>query len=189
MRAFIVVDYTHDFVAEDGRLTCGERGQQIEDRITQLTNQFFDSDDFVVMAVDVHDENDHHHPESNLFPPHNIRGTKGRKLYGKLGEFYGEAIKKEYGNLLWMDKTRYSAFVGTDLELKLRERSINEIHLAGVCTDICVLHTAVDAFNKGFKVVIHSDAVQSFNETGHDWALTHFKLTLGAKVVEKGVEV
>lgn len=54
-----------------------------------------------------------------------------------------------------MDKTRYSAFAGTDLELKLRERGITELHLIGVCTDICVLHTAVDAYNKGFDIVIH----------------------------------
>ena len=47
-----------------------------------------------------------------------------------------------------MDKTRYSAFAGTDLEMKLRERGIEEVHLVGVCTDICVLHTAVDAYNK-----------------------------------------
>ena len=53
-----------------------------------------------------------------------------------------------------MDKTRYSAFAGTDLEMKLRERGIEEVHLVGVCTDICVLHTAVDAYNKGFKIVV-----------------------------------
>ena len=82
-----------------------------------------------------------------------------------------------------MDKTRYSAFCGTDLELKLRERNITEVHLVGVCTDICVLHTAIDAFNKGFQVVIHEKAVASFNPTGHEWALEHFKNTLGAKVI------
>ncbi len=61
-----------------------------------------------------------------------------------------------------MDKTRYSAFAGTDLEMKLRERGIEEVHLVGVCTDICVLHTAVDAYNKGFKIVVYEKAVASF---------------------------
>ena len=42
-------------------------------------------------------------------------------------------------NVYYMEKTRYSAFAGTDLELKLRERQIGELHLAGVCTDICDL--------------------------------------------------
>ncbi|MNI81086.1 Isochorismatase family protein YecD [compost metagenome] len=82
-----------------------------------------------------------------------------------------------------MDKTRYSAFSGTDLELKLRERGITELHLIGVCTDICVLHTAVDAYNKGFDLIIHEDAVASFNQDGHLWALGHFRGSLGAKVI------
>ncbi|WP_349410702.1 isochorismatase family cysteine hydrolase [Pseudalkalibacillus sp. SCS-8] len=180
MKALVVIDYTNDFVADDGRLTCGEPGQAIEARITELTKAFVDAGEFVVFAVDVHDENDPHHPETNLFPPHNIRGTAGRNQYGSLGKLY-EGVKER---VYWMDKTRYSAFAGTDLELKLRERGIQELHLAGVCTDICVLHTAIDAYNKGFKIVVHEDAVQSFNQSGHEWALDHFKNTLGAEVVK-----
>ncbi|MNE20481.1 Isochorismatase family protein YecD [compost metagenome] len=82
-----------------------------------------------------------------------------------------------------MDKTRYSAFAGTDLELQLRTRGITELHLAGVCTDICVLHTAVDAYNKGFDIVVHKDAVASFDQEGHAWALRHFKGSLGATIL------
>lgn len=82
-----------------------------------------------------------------------------------------------------MAKTRYSAFSGTDLEIKLRERNITELHLVGVCTDICILHTAVDAYNKGFQIKVHSGAVASFNEAGHKWALNHFKHSLGATIL------
>ncbi|MDF2858422.1 MAG: pyrazinamidase : nicotinamidase, partial [Neobacillus sp.] len=85
-------------------------------------------------------------------------------------------------NVVFMDKTRYSAFAGTDLEIKLRERGITEVHLVGVCTDICVLHTAVDAYNKGFKIVVYKDAVASFNQQGHEWALGHFEQSIGAMV-------
>ncbi|SER42910.1 cysteine hydrolase family protein [Salipaludibacillus aurantiacus] len=189
MKALIVIDYTNDFVADDGKLTCGARGQSIEKRITDLTKLFMNTEDYIVFAVDAHEEEDPYHPEADLFPPHNIKGTKGRKLYGQLGHFIEELPSHEKDHYLWMDKTRYSAFAGTELELKLRERGISEVHLTGVCTDICILHTAVDAYNKGFKIVVHKDAVESFNPMGHDWALEHFSKTLGAKVVEKGVEV
>lgn len=178
-KALLVVDYTVDFVADDGRLTCGEPGQAIERKICEVTQQFLDQEDFVVMPVDLHDEGDVLHPENKLFPPHNIRGTAGRELYGGLKGLY-EANKE---GIVWMDKTRYSAFAGTTLELLLRERKIEEIHIAGVCTDICVLHTAVDAYNKGFAVVIHKDAVASFDQEGHEWALRHFSNTLGAEVL------
>ncbi|WP_173918412.1 cysteine hydrolase family protein [Halobacillus sp. Marseille-Q1614] len=180
-KALIVIDYTVDFVAADGALTCGPPGQSIENNITQLTKGFLSDGSLVVFAVDVHENDDPFHPEAKLFPPHNIRGTKGRDLYGELKPLYEEHKSKD--NLIWMDKTRYSAFCGTDLDVKLRERGINELHLVGVCTDICVLHTAVEAYNLGYRIIVHRNAVASFNQTGHEWALGHFESTLGASVL------
>lgn len=180
MRALIVIDFTNDFV--DGSLPVGQPGIDIAPRVSELTEAFVDSGDYVVMAVDLHEANDPYHPESRLFPPHNLRDTSGRELYGSLKDVYEQNRESIY----WMDKTRYSAFCGTDLELKLRERGITELHLIGVCTDICVLHTAVDAYNKGFSITIHEDAVASFNPDGHAWALGHFRGTLGASAVSGG---
>lgn len=82
-----------------------------------------------------------------------------------------------------MDKRHYSAFSGTDLDIRLRERGITELCLTGVCTDICVLHTAVDAYNLGYQLMIPEHAVASFDEQGHEWALRHFKQTLGATIL------
>ncbi|WP_454190639.1 cysteine hydrolase family protein [Paenibacillus sp. Marseille-Q7038] len=179
MKALIVIDYTKDFV--DGNLPVGEPAIAIEERVVDITKQFIHNNDYVVMAVDLHDEKDHFHPETSLFPPHNIRNTAGRELYGRLGTLY----KDNKESIYFMDKTRYSAFAGTDLEMKLRERRITEVHLIGVCTDICVLHTAVDAYNKGFSITVYEDATASFNAEGHVWALGHFKNSLGATVTKQ----
>ncbi|MGE7949238.1 cysteine hydrolase family protein [Lysinibacillus sp. NPDC093688] len=180
-RALINIDYTVDFVAPDGALTCGIPGQLLEEVNTQLTKDFISNGDFVVFAIDVHEKEDSYHPETKLFPPHNIRDTRGRELYGSLKELYED--NKELDHVYYLDKTRYSAFAGTDIEIKLRERGITELHLIGVCTDICVLHTAVDAYNKGFNIVIHKNAVASFNQVGHEWALGHFEHSLGATIM------
>jgi nicotinamidase-related amidase len=180
LKAFINIDYTYDFVADAGALTCGIPGQAIEKTIVRLTKEFIEKGDYVVFAIDVHDDGDEYHPETKLFPPHNLRGTSGRHLFGALQEVYEE--NKQRDHVVFMDKTRFSAFAGTDLEMKLRERGITEVHLVGVCTDICVLHTAVDAYNKGFKIVVYKDAVASFNQAGHEWALGHFEQSLGAVV-------
>lgn len=176
MEALIVIDYTEDFVV--GRLPCGQPAINIETQVAEITQQFVNNGHWVVMAVDLHHEQDSYHPENRLFPPHNIFGTEGRNLYGKLNEVYRHNIEAIY----WMDKTRYSAFCGTDLELQLRARHIDEIHLIGVCTDICILHTAVDAYNKGFTIIIHKAAVASYNQAGHDSALQHFAEVLGATI-------
>ncbi|TWD95691.1 nicotinamidase-related amidase [Neobacillus bataviensis] len=180
MKALINIDYTYDFVADAGALTCGVPGQQIEGKIVGLTKEFIENGDYVVFAIDVHDKGDQYHPETKLFPPHNLRGTSGRDLFGALQGVYDD--NKQLENVAYMDKTRYSAFAGTDLEIKLRERGITEVHLVGVCTDICVLHTAVDAYNKGFNIVVYKDAVASFNQAGHEWALEHFAQSLAAMV-------
>ena len=180
-RALLNIDYTNDFVADDGKLTCGKPGQSIEKLLVGLTREFIDKGDFTVFAIDLHEEGDRFHPESKLFPPHNIRDTAGRDLYGSLKDVYEKNKKRE--NVYYMDKTRYSAFAGTDLHIKLREREISELHLVGVCTDICVLHTAMDAYNLGYTIHIHQGAVASFNSQGHEWALTHFKDSLGATIL------
>jgi nicotinamidase-related amidase len=178
MKALIVIDFTYDFV--EGSLPVGQPAIDIQETMASITQKYIDQDDFVVMAVDLHEENDPYHPETALFPPHNIRSTKGRELYGDLADVYNRNRELIY----WMDKSRYSAFCGTDLDMKLRERSITEVHLIGVCTDICVLHTAIDAYNKGYAITVFEDAVASFNQQGHDWALAHFKGTLGAQVIK-----
>lgn len=177
VKALIVIDYTHDFVI--GRLPCGEPAVHIENRIAELIDAFVNVEDFVTMAVDLHERYDPYHPETTLFSPHNIRGTDGRKLYGKVADAYARHESSVY----WMDKTRYSSFCGTDLDMRLRVRNIQEIHLVGVCTDICVLHTAVDAYNKGYQIVVHEDAVATFNGQAHEWALQHFRHSLGAQIV------
>ncbi|EUJ42170.1 cysteine hydrolase family protein [Brochothrix campestris] len=179
-KALLVIDYTNDFVANDGALTCGQPGQEIEETILNLLETFAVNRDDIIMAVDSHIEHDDYHPEATLFPAHNINGTAGRDLYRSIKNWY-EAHRLN-ATVTWLDKTRYSAFVGTTLDLYLRARNIRELHLVGVCTDICVLHTAVSAYNLGYKLVIHEAGVASFNQTGHQWALNHFKNSLGAEV-------
>lgn len=179
-KALLVIDYTNDFVATDGKLTCGEPGQALDGPIATLIEQFMDEHELIVFVNDLHEENDNYHPETKFFPSHNIRGTAGRELYGRVGKSY-EAYKEQ---VLWLDKTRYSAFAGTNLAILLKERNIEEIHLVGVCTDICILHTAVDAYNQGIPTVVYENGVASFDAAGHDWALRHFEHTLGATIIK-----
>lgn len=181
MKALIVIDYSYDFIADDGKLTVGKNGQAIEESILKHMKNFLSNGDLVVITMDYHRENDESHPESKLFPPHNIVGTKGRELYGSIKDFYEE--NKENENLIFLDKERYSSFYKTTLDEILKKKDIKDIYLTGVCTDICVLHTAVDAYNLGYNINVYSDSVASFNENGHDVSLQHFKNSLGANIL------
>lgn len=180
--ALIVVDYSYDFIADNGKLTCGKPGQEIEDYLINRIQSFVDHKEDIFFTMDIHYENDLYHPEAQLFPPHNIDGTNGRKLYGKVGELYKEI--KHLSHVHYIDKTRYDSFYGTPLDSLLRERDIKNVEIVGVCTDICILHTAISAYNHGYNITVPSKGVASFNQQGHIWALSHFKNSLGAKVEE-----
>ncbi|WP_027107645.1 cysteine hydrolase family protein [Lacticigenium naphthae] len=182
MKALLSIDYTNDFVDEKGALTAGGPAQEIENNIVRLTREMAEKGEYVVFTIDAHDPNEKYHPEKDLFPLHNVKGTWGRELFGSLKETYEDIKDKE--TVYWIDKRHYSAFSGTDLDIRLRERKIEEIWLTGVVTDICVLHTAIDAYNLGYSIVVVESCVASFNELGHKWALDHFKNTLGAKIVQ-----
>ena len=178
----ISIDYSYDFVADDGKLTAGKPAQAIEDRIAQVTQEAYDNGDYIFVAMDRHHEGDTFHPETKLFPPHNIAGTAGRELYGKLAGVY-DAIKDDH-RVFWMDKRHYSAFSGTDLDIRLRERRVTTVVLTGVLTDICVLHTAIDAYNLGYDIEVVESATASLTTEAHDFAIGHFKNVLGATIVE-----
>lgn len=178
--ALIVIDYTNDFVADDGKLSVGKSAQAISESILQVTQDAYQKGYYLFFATDCHDHDYDLYPESKLFPPHNIKGTSGRDLYGSLGIYYQE-IKAD-SKVFWLDKRYYSAFSGTDLDSRLREKEVDTVILTGVMTDICVLHTAVDAYNLGYKIEVPKLAVASSNKENHDWALAHFEHVLGAKI-------
>ncbi|WP_078553082.1 cysteine hydrolase family protein [Bacillus alkalicellulosilyticus] len=178
-KALVNIDYTNDFV--NGALPVGQPALQVEKEIVTITKRAYENGDFIVFAIDLHEHADFFHPETTLFPPHNLRGTNGRELYGELAHVYNTI--KASDQICWIDKTRYSAFAGTNLDIKLRERNITEIELVGVCTDICVLHTAIDAYNHGYKVTVYTDAVASFNEAGHQFALQHIRDVLNGTIL------
>lgn len=179
-KALIVVDYSYDFIADDGRLTCGKPGQNIEHFIVERLKQYQNHHDNIFFMMDLHFEEDPYHPETKLFPPHNIEDTSGRYLYGEVKSFFDKY--KNENNVHYLNKRRYDSFYGTALDSLLRERHIDTVEIVGVCTDICVLHTAISAYNLGYNIIIPEQGVASFNEEGHQFALSHFKNSLGAKV-------
>ena len=79
-KALINIDYTNDFVAADGALTCGEPGQKIEKSIVGITEQFINNNDYVVFAIDLHKKDDPYHPETSLFPLITSKAPRARAI-------------------------------------------------------------------------------------------------------------
>jgi nicotinamidase-related amidase len=96
--------------------------------------------------------------------PHCYEGTPGMDLV--------EGLEPEPGDVRIMGKRRYDAFLGTDLDLALRVRGVENLLVTGVCTDICVLCTVHHARNLDYRCFVLSDAVAGTTEERHWAALT-----------------
>lgn len=155
--ALLIVDMSNDFVANDGSLTVGENAQKIVPEIVRLANEFIEKDQIVAICMDAHREDDEHF---ELWPPHNIKGTKGQELYGELYDWYKEHQHLE--SVLYIPKTEYDAFFETNLEEELKKRKVTTVHITGACTDICDFLTAYGAYARGFKTVTYQNATATF---------------------------
>ncbi len=82
--------------------------------------------------------------------PHCEEGTIGVELAPPL-----EPLPEDYV----FTKRRYSAFVGTDLDLILRDNHIERVFLAGTKTNVCIRATATDAFEHNYAVVVPRECV------------------------------
>jgi nicotinamidase-related amidase len=83
-------------------------------------------------------------------------------------------------------KPRYSAFDHTPLEIILRELEVERILLAGAATEMCVIQTAIDAKEEGFKVTILADACATADESIEQLAFEYAGKVVGAFVERAG---
>lgn len=64
-------------------------------------------------------------------------------------------------------KRRYSAFLGTDLEILLKGLGADTLYMVGGLTDVCVHYTAADAHQLDYRIRVVSDAVAGSGPEAH----------------------
>jgi nicotinamidase-related amidase len=189
-RAKIVVDLSHDFVANGGRLTCGKPAQDIIPYVvaeldaalaSEGTGRTIDDPSpyeqppIIVIAMD-----EHKRGKDGNWPPHNDPETGGHRPYGALCDWFDK--NKRHPRVIYIPKTKYNAFWGTPLANILRAEGVDTVELFGVCTDICVTDTGAGAYYEGFNVEVHKRGVATFTDGG-DAALKLMELKYQAKVI------
>ena len=78
----------------------------------------------------------------------------------------GNALRPGYapqGDEPLVTKSVNAAFIGTDLDLRLRRLGVGQLVLFGLTTDMCVSTTARVAANLGYRVVVVGDATACFD--------------------------
>jgi nicotinamidase-related amidase len=76
-------------------------------------------------------------------------------------------VAPEDGDIV-ITKSRISAFAGSDLDLILRSKSVNNLVLAGIATSGVVLTTFLDALDRDYTVTVLPDACSDRNIALHD---------------------
>ena len=169
-RAILVVDMLNDFVT--GALKCN-RGLAIVPKTAELLRGAREKGVPVIFCNDAHLKGIDH--ELKLWGDHAIAGTKGAEVIPEL-----ELCDKDYV----VPKRRYSGFFHTDLDLLLKELGVDTVILTGLHAHMCVRHTAADAYQLGYGIVVAKDATDSFTEEDYLYGIKYLKEVYGAEITD-----
>jgi nicotinamidase-related amidase len=98
---------------------------------------------------------------------HDSINIKSKLAPGQWGNEIKEIVKPLPGEVV-ISKTVNSAFIGTDLKLRLDSQKIKSVVVVGLQTDHCVSTTARMAGNFGYNTIVVSDATATFDRVGID---------------------
>lgn len=114
--------------------------------------------------------------------PHCTQGSWGTEIIEDLGARADE---------IHVIKRRYSAFFGTDLDLTLKDMSVDQLVVMGVVTNICVRSTVHDGFFLGYEIVVPQDACAATGPREQESSLydiaTHFGVVSDARSVARAL--
>lgn len=161
--AVVVIDMQRDFL-DPGAPIATPGGLELIPRINRLTARARALGMPVIFTQEMHraDKSDFG-IELEFEPPHCLEGTPGMDL--------AEQLDVAPGDYRILNKRRYDAFLGTDLDTLLRSLRIESLLVAGVCTDICVASTVQHARNLDFRCYVLRDCVAGTSAERHEAAL------------------
>jgi nicotinamidase-related amidase len=99
-----------------------------------------------------------------------IRGTPGCEILRELDVREADRV---------VVKKRYSAFFGTQLAEVLRAARCGRIVLGGVNTHACVRATAVDAYQRDYRVILAAEAIASYDDQYHNESMRYLAQSIG----------
>ena len=172
-QAVIVLDMLNDFVT--GGLKC-ERAKHIIPNLKELVVAAHKHRVPVIYSNDAHLPVDEEVVER--WGKHAIKGTKGAEVISEL-----RPQKRDY----IVEKRTYSGFHETGLDMLLRSlyhgEGVKTVILTGLHTNICVRHTAADAFFRGYRIIVAKNGVEAFTQEDHEQGLKYLKNIYNAKIL------
>lgn len=162
--ALIVVDVQNDFMP-GGALGIAD-GDTVIEPLNRYMKVFREYELPIYLTRDWHPpQHCSFEPQGGPWPVHCVAETAGAEFDARLtmpeeAEIVSKATRQ--------DRDAYSAFEGTNLRERLRERGVRRIFVGGLATDYCVLNTVRDAVVAGFQVYVLEDAIRAVNLNAGD---------------------
>lgn len=154
--ALIVVDVQKDFCLG------GSLAVKDGDKVVPIINRLQPHFEHAYFTRDWHPADHCSFKENAEFvdgswPPHCIQNTPGAEFHEEL-DVPADANVVSTGTE--SDKEAYSGFQGTNLADRLHRAGVERVFVAGLATDYCVKHTALDARKNGFDTLLIRDAIR-----------------------------
>ena len=202
MRALLLIDLQYDFMP-GGALAVPDG-----DAVVLVANRLLDRFSFVAASQDWHPA-DHQsfarqHPgrkpletidldgvQQTLWPDHCVQGTRGAELHEELRTGSIDRVIRK-GTDPRVDS--YSAFFDnarkhkTDLDSVLREQGVEEVVLLWLATDYCVVFSALDAVELGYKTVVVRDGCRAIDQPAGGEAAAWDKMRRAGAVIVNSEE-
>lgn len=178
-KALILVDIQNDFMP-GGPLAVPEG-----DQVVPVANRLIHAGDYDLIAAtqDWHppdhgsfasqhpgknpgDVIDLHGLQQTLWPDHCVRGSPGAGFHPELDTAPIDHVILKGTD---PDVDSYSGFFDngkrhdTGLHEYLQERGVDEVHIVGLATDVCVKATALHAAELGYKTVVLREGIRAVN--------------------------
>ena len=159
--ALLIIDMQNDFVREGKPLKVAGAPAVIP-KIQIVLGEFRKRSLPVIHVLRVHraDGSDVEIIRKERFrtQPFAVAGTAGAAVIDELEPRNGEIV---------LEKTRMSAFIGTELDLVLRTLGVSTLFVCGIQTPNCIRTTVFDGIAYNYPVVLIDDATGAASEEVH----------------------
>ncbi len=143
--AILVIDMLNDHLTPGGPLEVA----RARDIVPALAARLDAARAARVPVVYVCDRHDPDYPEFELWPTHNVAGSKGAEVWPALSPAPGDRV---------VPKPTYSGFTSSTLDAVLDELAVDTLVLTGCLTEIGIAVTAMDALQRGYAVEVPADS-------------------------------
>ncbi len=166
MKLYFDIDTQIDFMFPAGALYV-PGAEKLLPRIGQLNREAVANGGKVISTTCAHEEDD---PEFKCWPPHCVVGTVGQTKPASLLldrrvtiPKYPATVSVEGADQIILEKGELNLFTNPNTEALIKALAPEECIVYGVVTEYCVKECAMGLRERGYKVTLVQDAIQSLD--------------------------